>query len=184
MSTVDVVTDPVLEAQVTQVLHIGLASPRAATTITRRAVKAVAVRGSKLLMLRSGSGGDFKFPGGGTNDSETDQQALARELSEECGTDLIRAGEALLELVETRPDSTREGVDFEMVSVYFPCSVSPRRRGQDLDVYERALDLTPEWVTLDRAIATNEKVLESGSAARWVERETLVLRWLRDTGVR
>lgn len=164
------------------VIRLGLASPGAAGISRRRAVKAVAVQGGLLLMIRSGLAGDFKFPGGGVDASETDEQALTREIGEECGSEIRWMGEAVLELVETRPDTVHEGVDFQMVSVYFPCAVEPASRPQDLDDYELDLGMTAVWVDAAAAIAVNEVILSTGNAAPWVERETVVLRWLVDTG--
>ena len=57
--------------------------------ILRTAARAVILRGSELLMVYSSNVGDYKFPGGGVDIGETHQQALARELLEECGASLL-----------------------------------------------------------------------------------------------
>ena len=58
-------------------------------TVHRTAVRAVILRGPELLMVYSSNVGDYKFPGGGVDIGETHQQALARELLEECGASLL-----------------------------------------------------------------------------------------------
>lgn len=165
-----------------QVMRIGSPSSDAAAMTHRRAVKALAVRDGLLLMLRSGASGDLKFPGGGVDGPETDQQALAREVGEECGAELSWMGDAILELVETRPDTLRDGADFRMVSVHYRCSIESPAWEQHLDDYEQDLRLSPEWVAAEAALRVNESILSTGNAAAWVEREALVLRWLIENG--
>lgn len=133
-------------------------------------------------MLRSGVAGDVKFPGGGVEGSETDRQALTRELREECAVEISWMGDAILEVIETRPDTVHSDADFQMVSMYVPCTVGPPGPGQDLDDYERDLGLIPVWITAAEALSANSGVLVSGGAAPWVQRETLVLRWLMESG--
>lgn len=58
-------------------------------TIHRHAVRAVIFRGQELLMIHSTKVGDYKFPGGGVDRDETHEQALIREVKEECGMSLL-----------------------------------------------------------------------------------------------
>ena len=152
------------------VLRIGHASRAATSTTHRRAVRAVAVRDGAVLMLRSDPAGDYKFPGGGVEAGETDEEALRREVAEECGATVGQVDDPVLDVVETRPDAFLEGVDFRMVSVYTPCSIEDPDRPRHLDDYEAAIGLTPVWVDPARALAVNEGVLASGAAAPWVPR--------------
>lgn len=163
-----------------QVIELGQRR-RDVPLVTRRAVKAVAVRDGLVLMLRSSSG-DYKFPGGGIEAGETDEDALVRELSEECGRDLAASLGVALEVVETRPDSMQEGTDFQMVSAYHVCDVGDEVRTQHLDHYEQDLSLTPVWVLPGRVVASHDVILARPGAAAWVARETLVLRWLMEHG--
>ncbi|MDD2923303.1 MAG: NUDIX domain-containing protein, partial [Anaerolineales bacterium] len=57
-------------------------------TICRTAVRAVIQRGRSLLMVYSANVGDYKLPGGGVDAGESHEQALTRELREECGAQL------------------------------------------------------------------------------------------------
>jgi 8-oxo-dGTP pyrophosphatase MutT (NUDIX family) len=149
-----------------------------AEVLHRQAVRAVIRHGDVLLMMHSPVAGDFKFPGGGVEPGESAREALAREVSEECGRTVTHVGEVLLRAVEHR--RAREvGHMFRMESTYFTCSVSDEVHDQSLDDYERDLVLTPVWVSIDEALATNRCVLGSGSGPTWVMRETQVLQALR-----
>ncbi len=152
--------------------------PDSDDVIRRLAVKAIAMIGERVLMLRSGSAGDVKFPGGGVHPGEDASTALARELDEECGHTLVELGTEALVVVERRPASDRPGAVFEMESRYYPCVVATTDRPQRLDDYERELGLRPEWVALSHAAAVNQRVIDTGRAAPWVERELTVLNWL------
>jgi 8-oxo-dGTP pyrophosphatase MutT (NUDIX family) len=74
--------------------------------ISRYAVRAVVVRASQLLLLRSRHG-DLKFPGGGVESGETPYEALTREIAEECGVAGARIGEQLVRTVERRRPQSR-----------------------------------------------------------------------------
>ena len=64
-------------------------------TIYRTAVRAVILRGRDLLMVYSSNVGDYKCPGGGVDLGESHEQALARELREECGASLLSVAASL-----------------------------------------------------------------------------------------
>ncbi|MEU4291585.1 hypothetical protein AB0E63_25435 [Kribbella sp. NPDC026596] len=59
------------------------------------------------------------------------------------------------------------------------CSGGSPVGGQQLEGYEAELELTPQWVTVDEALAANQAVLNSGvGVMRWLVREIAVLTWL------
>ena len=166
----------------TIVLHMGDAHG-SADVIRRHAAKAVVWAGSgaaRLLLLRTNAG--YKFPGGGVEADEDITAALARELDEECGAQLRRAGEEIVTVIERHPAIERPGAVFEMISHYLDCAIASDRRAQRLERYEQDLGLSPEWVGLTRAITVNERAVAAGAASRWTARELSVLSHLRDYG--
>jgi len=74
------------------------------TIITRNAVRAVASNIGKLLMIYSPVMGDYCFPGGGIEKEETHDQALKRELKEECGREIKSIHTKLGIITEYRQD--------------------------------------------------------------------------------
>ena len=90
--------------------------------LERRAVKGVALRGRTVLLLRA-EAGPLKLPGGGVEPGESDQQALRRELAEECGVPLLAVGEHLVDTVQlARPQEPDYDV-FRMTSRHLLCEV-------------------------------------------------------------
>lgn len=155
-----------------------------APTRDRRAVRAVVRRDSELLMVMSTRRGDYKFPGGGVNEGETDAAALARELAEECGARLTGIDAVLGDTLEYRaPRDPGEPV-LRMVSRYYLCRVADDLGPQALDDYEHHLGFQPAWVTADQALATNLAIVQNsdktgGRPPSWTPREILVLQHLR-----
>ena len=152
-----------------------------ARVITRHAVKGVSLLDGGLLMMRSAVTGDLKFPGGGMRDDESPAQALARELREECGRDLVRVGPELLTTVERRPDASDPTVVFPMLSSYQWCTFSDQVHELHLDAHERDLRLSPVAVDPWAALAENRAAAGVG-ALPWTRREILVLQRLLGIG--
>lgn len=146
--------------------------------IERTAVRGVLYRGPELLLLASRHG-DYKFPGGGVEPGESFEVALRRELREECGYDAVVVGPELVSTREEVPAIEAEYDVFGMTSYYFECSGGTLVGDQQLEGYEAELQLTPQWVAVDAALAANRGVLSSGvGVMRWLVRETAVLEWL------
>jgi 8-oxo-dGTP pyrophosphatase MutT (NUDIX family) len=150
-------------------------------TVTRSAVRAIVCRRPRsLLLLHSPGNGDYKFPGGGVRPGESWQDALRREVLEECGARVLTIGDMFGEVVEYAAAREEDQDVFQMTSRYIACEVEDGFGEQRLDDYERDLGLRPVWVEVDEALAVNDALLRSGSAvARWVTRETLVLRLVK-----
>ena len=158
----------------------------AGRTITRNSVKAIIPDGRKLLLVYSAKFGAYKYPGGGIKTGEMDVQALARELQEECGAQVLEVGEAFGMVIEYALPEEPEYDLFKHISSYYHCTIIPELRPQHLDLYEIELGLTPVWVAIDQAIDTNRKTLTSGlpDIPNWTARDTLVLEWVRQQLIR
>lgn len=159
-------------------LHLDPGLSGEGRVLERLAVRAVVLRGRQVLLLRSSSSGDYKFPGGGVEAGETPQAALSRELAEECGVVLLEVCGELGEVVEVFRPQEVEYDAFHMISWYYVCRVGDHFGEQQLEGYEAELGLTPVWVDLTAAIQTSEEALEAQRAPRWGQRELWVLREL------
>ena len=146
-------------------------------TVTREAVRAIILGGDQVLMVHSLVNGDYKFPGGGVEDGEEHISTLRRELLEECG---VQWKAILGEFGRVEEYDLAEEKEFDlfcMHSHYFLCEVEDGFGMQNLDDYEREYGFTPEWVTVEHAIAVNRALLENPppNIQRWVRRELYVL---------
>ncbi len=152
-----------------------------AKKVTRQAARAIILRGDQVLMVHSSVNGDYKFPGGGVEDGEEHVTTLQRELMEECG---VRLKAILGEFGRVEEYDQAEEDDFDlfcMHSYYYLCEVEDGFGAQNLDDYEREYGFTPEWVSIEHAIAANRALLENPppSIQRWVRRELFVLEILK-----
>lgn len=147
----------------------------------REAIRGVIFKGNKILMIKNNRG-DYKFPGGGVKENESRMEALVREIMEESGYEVLKIDRQIGTVVERRPDMFCKDAVFEMISYYYLCHVSDKRRRQRLDPYEIAQEFTPVWVNIDEAISNNETLLNSGNENinNWVKRETMVLREIKN----
>lgn len=148
--------------------------------IKRNAVRGVAFDSQgNLLMIRTKKG-DYKFPGGGMNLSETLQQTLKREIAEETGFVLSNVLDVIGIVEERNIDRFDESKIFIMHSEYVRCEVDLTvQMAQNLDEYEKELDFKVEFVSIEDAIKSNTILLEqSDDINPWVMRETEVLKYL------
>ncbi|MGE6752818.1 NUDIX hydrolase [Rossellomorea sp. NPDC071047] len=145
----------------------------------RTSVKAVIIQEHRILLLHSNRG-DYKFPGGGVEEGETLQGALIREVAEETGFINCVVNEPLGIVIQRHLDEFEEEAIFEMTSHYFHCELTDGERiPQQLEKYESELDMKPKWVTLNKAIEENEKLMGQFENNRWIKRENYVLRELK-----
>lgn len=147
-------------------------------TIHRNAVRAVILRGRDLLMIHSTAVGDYKFPGGGVQEGESHQQALAREVKEECGALLESFGEGIGIVLEYNFPMEAEYDVFKMTSYYYWCQVADAFGEQALDDYEKDLGFTPAWIDVNEAILKNQSLLKSENPPEWLKRELFILEYI------
>jgi 8-oxo-dGTP pyrophosphatase MutT (NUDIX family) len=150
-------------------------------TIHRTAVRAVIQRGRNLLMIYSAAVGDYKFPGGGVDQGESHEQALSREVQEECGMSLTSVGDEIGSVVEYNLPVEKEYDAFCMISHYYQCGVLDGCGAQNLDGYEKELGFTPVWIDIDQVIQANELLLRLDVPPEWLKREIFVLKYLKQT---
>lgn len=149
--------------------------------ISREAVRGIIRQENRLLMVHSSKDGDYKFPGGGVDAGETCEEALVREIREECGARVTSICSEFGMVIEY--DKPKEpGYDvFKMTSRYYICSIDPVLGDQSLDEYEEKLGFEPVWIDIDSAINANKTVIDTKKhdAPRWTQRELYVLELLK-----
>ncbi len=151
-------------------------------TVFRDAVRGIIVQNNALLMIYSPKNGDYKFPGGGVEAGESFEEALIREIREECGVTVERIEREFGCVIEYDKAVEAEFDVFKMTSRYYVCSVDTRFGEQKLDDYELDLGFEPVWVSIEEAIATNTAILNSTQrkAPRWTKRDTFVLEQVKE----
>jgi 8-oxo-dGTP diphosphatase len=150
-------------------------------TDCREAVRAIVLRGQKVLMVYSRVNADYKFPGGGVETGERHWQTLRRELAEESGAVLSRVLSSFGKVVEYDCSQHPRRYDlFCMTSYYYLCRVLPALRETRLDAYERRLEFAPVWVDVTEAICANQQRLSHPRPPFWTSRETYVLQQVQE----
>lgn len=143
----------------------------------RHAVRAVIIKGNKILMVHTNKG-DYKLPGGGLEEKEDFEEALKREVQEETGYILSKIKKYIGIAIQRKEDVFEKNTLFEMKSTYYLCEVSDEKERQELDDYELEQEFTPVWIEINKAIENNVSLLNEKDKNPWVEREIKVLREL------
>ena len=126
----------------------------------RTAIRGVVHYQNRLLMVRTNEG-DYKFPGGGMEEGETDKETLLREITEETGYTDIHIGLQIGSAFEQNIDTEDPDQYFQMESRYYECwLMSDKRAPGVLDDYEERLGFIPEFVTAEEAYHSNRELLE------------------------
>lgn len=149
--------------------------------VRRHAVRAIIINKDYILMVHNNKG-DYKFPGGGVKKNEKHEETLKREIKEETGYSVESVMSKLGVVTERNIDIYEKESVFEMISHYYLCKVSDKQELQQLDDYEAELDFNPIWITIDKAIEQNERLLKDETIVKnhWAFRETTVLKALAE----
>jgi 8-oxo-dGTP pyrophosphatase MutT (NUDIX family) len=143
--------------------------------IDRMAVRAVIVRGGKILLIHSNLG-YYKFPGGGVEGNESYSEALLREITEETGYINCSVKELLGIVLQRHVDVFDPHAYFQMTSKYFRCELlNDEQVDLQLDDYEDKEEFTPKWVGVEEAIRENEEKMHQLENSWFLQRENYVL---------
>lgn len=149
------------------------------TVFERTAVRGIIHRDGKFLLIHGMKYGDYKFPGGGKHEEEELLDTLVREVAEETGYHVKReSAEAYMKVTERRKGNPADLL--VMVSWYYVCDVEEKAGDRNLDDYEKEYDYRVQWMSLEEAIAGNEKV-QQREAVPWIARETEVMHILANS---
>jgi 8-oxo-dGTP pyrophosphatase MutT (NUDIX family) len=148
------------------------------STFSRTAVRAIIYKDGKLVMVKSTKFGEYKFPGGGKDDGESDLETLERETKEETGMTVIPASvQAYGYTKEKRRSVFNPSQRFIMESRYYLCNVMDHIEETDYDPYEKDYGYHLCVVTIDEAIEQNVIAAEKHQEiATWIQRELTVLK--------
>ncbi|WP_181976155.1 NUDIX domain-containing protein [Roseburia inulinivorans] len=106
----------------------------------RTAVRGVIHYQNKILMVQTNCG-DYKFPGGGMEEGETEKETLLREITEETGYTDIHIGVKIGETFEQNIDTEDPESYFQMKSCYYECWLMSDKRAPGVqDDYEENWD--------------------------------------------
>lgn len=144
------------------------------TVFKRTAVRGIIRRNGQFLIIHSMKYGDYKFPGGGSHDGEELIDTLVREVQEETGYHVKPETTMLyMKVVERRKGDPADML--EMTSWYYICDVEDEQGERNLDDYEEEYDYRVRWMSLEEAIAANERVQQL-DAVPWAVREKEVMK--------
>lgn len=145
----------------------------------RDSVRAIIFHDDKLAMIKSDKFSEYKFLGGGIEPDEAHLDALAREVKEEGGLDIILSSVKEYGKTINRRKGQGHNEIFEQESFYYFCDVNENKTDAKLDDgYETEYGYKLVYVTLTQAIEQNAKLLNMPEMP-WVERELFVLRQLQ-----
>ena len=148
---------------------------------SRTSARGVIIRNGKLALVRSARYGYVKFPGGGIEKGETEQQALIREVREETGLKVIPSSVRPFGFVlRLQKDSRVPGAVFEQRNSYYFCDAEAEPGETDRDAYEIEEGFTLVWMTAEEAIKTDRQPHSEEADPVMIDREARVLELLRD----
>lgn len=147
--------------------------------IYRVAVRGIIFIDGKLLMIEDGFG-EVKLPGGGIDDGEDDYKALAREVKEETGYDVILDTIVPFGEIEEKRLSVQEPMIWHQISRLYFCDVYPEKGICDYTENEKKYGFRQVLYTLDEALEINKRMLEREGKQAWNQREYNTLLLIRD----
>lgn len=152
-------------------------------SFVRPSVRSIIIRDGKVAMVYSQLYDYYKFPGGGIERGETQQQALIRETAEESGLRVIADTIREYGCVHRVESSDKPGISmFIQDNFYYICDAEPNPGEQTLDDYEERERFTLEFVSAEHAIDVNRNHEHGPKNKRMLEREARVLEMLIKEG--
>ena len=148
-----------------------------ATRFTRKATRAIVLKGDDILLLYTQRYHDYSLPGGGIDEDESEIEGLIRELKEETGAQNVRNIEPFGLYEEFRPWH-KPGADIvHMLSYCYVCTIDDNLLAPEFEAHEINNGMAPVWMNIHQAIAHNEHTMKtSDKKGVSVERETFLLK--------
>ena len=147
--------------------------------ILRVAVRAITFVDGKLLMINSDFG-ELKFPGGGQENGESDEETLIRETLEETGYHVIPKSIRAFGEVEEKRLSVHEPMIWHQINRYYFCDVEKTHEECHYTENEKKYGFHQVLYSLEDAIRINEETLRKEGFHAWNQREYNVLRLIKE----
>ena len=147
--------------------------------ILRIAVRGIIFVDGKLLLINS-SFGELKFPGGGKEGEESDEETLIRETLEETGYRVIPETIRPFGEVEEKRLSVHEPMIWHQINRYYFCDVESEQGACSYTENEVKYGFHQVWHTLEEAIRINAETLQKEGRHAWNQREYNVLQLIRE----
>ena len=149
----------------------------------RHSARCINIKNGLVAMVHSIKYNYYKFPGGGIEEGESEENAMIRETQEEAGLVVIPESVKEYGYVHRIQKSDYDDADyFVQDNYYFLCDVEEAIYSQDLDDYEADERFTLEYVEPDKAIYVNRNVNHGPKDQTMLEREARVLELLKEEG--
>ena len=149
----------------------------------RHSARCINIKNGLVAMVHSIKYDYYKFPGGGIEEGESEEDAMIRETQEEAGLVVIPESVKEYGYVHRIQKSDHDDADyFVQDNYYFLCDVEEAIHSQDLDDYEADARFTLEYVEPDKAIYVNRNVNHGPKDQIMLEREARVLELLKEEG--
>ncbi|MDT0604868.1 NUDIX hydrolase [Thalassotalea castellviae] len=144
---------------------------------TRKAARAIVLKGEEILLLYTKRYHDYSLPGGGVNDGESIIDGLIRELNEETGAHNIQNIQDFGVYEEYLPWYKDDFNIVHMLSYCFTCTIDEKLHDTSLEVHEINNGMRPVWINIHEAIKHNEHtIVHSDKKGLSIERETFLLK--------
>jgi ADP-ribose pyrophosphatase YjhB (NUDIX family) len=148
-----------------------------AKSFTRKATRAIVLKGNNILLLYTKRYHDYSLPGGGIDEGESNVAGLVRELKEETGAHNVQNIEEFGMYEEFRPWH-KTGFDIiHMQSYCYICSIDEELLEPEFESHEIDNGMHPIWINIHQAISHNEHTIaNSTKKGLSIERETYLLK--------
>jgi len=144
----------------------------------REAVRAIIIKQNILALIKGEKFGEYKFPGGGKEEGESNKVTLQRETLEETGLTIKPSSIKPYGMaIEKRRSVINPDDLFQMESFYYLCDVYEHIQETKLDDYELLFGYQLHFVSIDEAIRANELASTiHQQEAPWINRELAIFK--------
>lgn len=147
--------------------------------IRRTAVRGIIFVDGRLLLIQSAFG-ELKFPGGGQEPGESDEETLIREALEETGYHVIPSSIRPFGEVEEKRLSTHEPMIWHQFNRYYFCEIEGSQEACRYTDNEKKYGFRQVWHSLEDAIRINGEMIRAEGEQPWNRREYTVLTMLQE----